>query len=255
MRFTLTSYNILADSYIRRERYPGSPDALLRPGGRVQALLTTLMALDSDVLCLQEVEKPAFAALAVGLEPLGYAGYYAQKGNGRPDGCATFVRRPPRVLAAARVEYADESAGQARSGHVAQLLKLQLGDQTVGVVNTHLKWDPPGPTRGYGCRQTEELIGKHLAGGSAWVLCGDFNVTPDSDIVATLRAAGFRPTHEDPAPTANVGGNPKTIDYLFCNAALRAEPVAVEPFTPATPMPGPDHPSDHVPLTAAFDLR
>src|SRR5688572_6528119 len=89
--FTVATYNVLATAYIKPEWYPGVSDHLLRAETRVPALVRHVEALGADVLCLQEVEPDVFAALGDRLGPLGYAGYYQQKGRNRPDGCATFV--------------------------------------------------------------------------------------------------------------------------------------------------------------------
>src|ERR1035438_7912427 len=59
------------------------------------------------------------------------------------------------------------------------------------------------------------------------IMCGDFNVTPASDVVATLLAAGLDYAYRGLAGicTCNSNGEPKLIDYLFCSDALRARPI------------------------------
>ena len=51
----LSTYNVLADAYVRPSFYPATPSQVLVPGQRLPSLLERLHHLDSEVLCLQEV--------------------------------------------------------------------------------------------------------------------------------------------------------------------------------------------------------
>ncbi len=75
MSFTVATYNVLADAYIRRELYPNTSAAVLEPIARRRALLARLVELDADVFCLQEVERVAFTEISDRLAPLGYSGH------------------------------------------------------------------------------------------------------------------------------------------------------------------------------------
>ncbi|MDP6946981.1 MAG: endonuclease/exonuclease/phosphatase family protein, partial [Myxococcota bacterium] len=137
MTVSVLTYNILADAYLRPEYYAEVPPAVLEPDRRRRALLEVLAGADADVLCLQEVEPEVFDHLAGRLEPLGYAGHYGQKGRGRPDGCATFVRveRFERHAATA-LHYVDGAGRGGDSGHLALMVTLETGDLALGVANT-----------------------------------------------------------------------------------------------------------------------
>lgn len=256
MAFTVVTYNILATAYIRPEWYPHTPPAMLAPAHRVPALVRRVVALDADVLCLQEVESDVFAALETSLAPRGYAGTLARKARRRPDGCATFFRREVFApIEVARLPYRD---GDPPSGHVAQIAVLQHDGRRLGVANTHLRWDPPGTSREqqWGHRQVRELLGGCDArSATGWIVCGDLNVPPESDVVAALRAAGLEHAHGawPRMYTCNSNATAKTIDYLFHSAALCATPQPVSPVDDRTPLPGADHPSDHVPVEARFE--
>jgi mRNA deadenylase 3'-5' endonuclease subunit Ccr4 len=70
-----------------------------------------------------------------------------------------------------------------------------------------------------------------------------------------LRKAGFEFTHHawPRAYTCNSNGKASTIDYLFHNAALRSQPLALPTVEDHTPLPGPGQPSDHVAVMAQFE--
>jgi mRNA deadenylase 3'-5' endonuclease subunit Ccr4 len=259
MSFTVATYNVLATAYIRAEWYPNTPVALLDASHRTPALVGHVAALEADVLCLQEVERDVFAALEEHLRPQGYAGVFAGKAQGRPDGCATFFRTAVfTFIEATRVEYRDAPDARADSGHVAQLVRLQHARRTLGVANTHLKWDPPATPRDaqYGYRQATQLLAECDArAATAWIVCGDLNATPGSDVVTALRAAGLQFTHQDEAQahTCNSNATAKTIDYLFYSPALRSTPAVLPVVGDHTPLPGRDQPSDHIAVSARFE--
>ena len=56
MTIRFVSYNVLADSYINPEWYPAESKPWLEPVSRHPALAEAIMAMDADVLALQEVE-------------------------------------------------------------------------------------------------------------------------------------------------------------------------------------------------------
>jgi len=258
--FTAATYNILADAYIKRDWYQYTHDDVLQPARRRAALCAHLVELDVDLLCLQEVEADAFNDFQRCLEPLGYRGVFAQKGRAKPDGCATFYRTDVFNLEqAVRVEYADAEQIAERSGHIAQILTLNHRDQRLGLVNTHLKWDRRGvpAEQRYSYRQIVQLSGerkRHVPDCQAWIVCGDFNATPDDQIISHLQQTGMTYSHADKAAayTANMSGTPKVIDYLFHSRELEASPFALPKVTPTTPLPSPEQPSDHLAVAARF---
>lgn len=258
MPIVAATYNVLASAYIKPEWYPFTPPELLDSKHRLAALTKRLIELEADLLCLQEVDRETFDVVRRSLTQLGYAGALAMKGQGRPDGCSIFVRATALTLhRTRRFEYDDVVGGRPASGHVAQLAVLDLGGRRLGVANTHLKWDPPTAAREtrYGYRQMAQLLEareKLAPECDGWVVCGDLNATSDSDVVAALLRAGFRPTHNGSAgaATCNSNGQAKMIDFLFYDQALAAEPLVLPRVEDDTPLPGPDQPSDHVAVVA-----
>jgi endonuclease/exonuclease/phosphatase family metal-dependent hydrolase len=263
MAFLVATYNVLATAYIKPEWYPFSPQELLDPLRRIPALVEHIAQLQSDVLCLQEVEDALYAAIERRLAPLGYAGSLARKGQDKPDGCATFFLTDAfELVRFVRVEYQDAGWGRPSSGHVAQILVLKDGQRFLGIANTHLKWDSPNLPRDqhHGYRQIRQLLQErhlHAPECSGWVICGDLNVTPDSPVVEALHGAGFEFSHAgcDQAATCNPNRRAKMIDFVFHDRALRAEPLALPAVGNQTPLPGPGQPSDHVAVLARFEWR
>src|SRR5262249_13117158 len=158
-----------------------------RPERRLPALVRHVEGLHADLACLQEVEDETFAALKARLGD--YEGHYEKK-RGKPDGCATFFRRgvfaPHGVK---RLEYRD-------TPQLAGLLSLEPAGRLLGVANTHLRWDRPETSLAeqVGYRQALELLTEGEAYRpfqDGWLVCGDFNRTPDSGVVSLLLQGGF----------------------------------------------------------------
>ena len=128
----------------------------------------------------------------------------------------------------------------------------------LGVINTHLTWDPPGTARERqrGLRQVNQLVREYekmTASADAWIIAGDLNVTPGSEIVALIEGRGFRYVHERVAmSTCSFNSEVKMIDYLFHSANLRAAPCDSFAIDARTVMPSAEQPSDHVAVVARF---
>jgi mRNA deadenylase 3'-5' endonuclease subunit Ccr4 len=261
MPFTLATYNVLATAYLGRGDYSAVAPGLLEPERRTAALVRHVIELGAGILCLQEVEADVFGALREGLAPLGHEGCYEWKAGGKPDGCATFFRAPFTLKHAARLEYRDDEKGQGRhSGFVALLLALGHDSRTLGVANTHLRWDKPRTPRAeqVGHRQAAELIGacgRFEPRCDGWVVCGDFNRGPESEVAATFRSAGFALAHESRPHARSAVANRKArlIDHLFHTAALAALPIDPPEVDDETVLPSEDEPSDHLALAAEFE--
>ena len=90
----------------------------------------------------------------------------------------------------------------------------------------------------------------------AWVVCGDFNASRASEVVAALTAAGFRSTHAHLVDGATCYANHRAemVDYIFYDAGLTAEPLPIAEVRDDTPLPRVDQPSDHVPVIARFTI-
>jgi mRNA deadenylase 3'-5' endonuclease subunit Ccr4 len=262
MSFRAATYNVLANAYIKPDRYPSVQADFLDPAWRLPALVRHLEGLDADLLCLQEVERETFAALGRRLKALGYAGHFEKKGQGKPDGCATFFRQGTFVLRRAqRLDYHDGERGAGGdSGHIALLLGVEYRGSLLGVANTHLRWDRPGTPRArqIGYAQITELLEecqRFVPPCRGWLVCGDFNRTPDGEVVTAVRKAGYEYAHADSRGVRScvANGRARLLDYLFHSRGLRAQPVAPPALEDETALPAEGQPSDHLALLAEFD--
>ncbi|XP_051151507.1 carbon catabolite repressor protein 4 homolog 4 isoform X2 [Andrographis paniculata] len=91
-KFSLVSYNILAQVYVKSSYFPHSPSRCLRWKARSQAILNVLKGLEADFLCLQEVDEFDYF-YKKNMEQLGYASIYVQRSGKKQDGCAIFYKQ------------------------------------------------------------------------------------------------------------------------------------------------------------------
>jgi mRNA deadenylase 3'-5' endonuclease subunit Ccr4 len=261
MPFTAATYNVLATAYLDKGDYSKVPAELLEPERRRKALCRHVADLGADVFCLQEVEVEVFRALRRKLGRLGYEGHLELKGRDKPDGCATFYRTEIFSLRkAVRLDYQDNERGLGQhSGFVALLLALEHEKKLLGVANTHLRWDRPGtPVDGQtGHLQAVELIAAcqgFTPRCDGWLVCGDFNHRPDSEVVATFRKSGFEFAHSGRSHvrSAVINGRASLLDYLFFTEQLLAEPIDPPRVSPSQGLPSAEQPSDHLALLAKF---
>ena len=259
--FRLASYNILADSYIKPQWYPHVDPEVLRWDKRKFALAERVARLDADIACLQEVEADAYVLLELSLSAKGYAGIYAKKACGRPDGCAVFFRQPGplRFAGSETIYYRDGLQDERDSGHLALVASFESDWGLIRVVSTHLRWDredkPPEEHVGY--RQIRELLNTHFKPDQtayAWIVCGDLNVEPDSAVVNELIGSSFIDAYKGhEQATCNPNRRAKRIDYIFHTTGLYAEPAKLMDIDDLTPLPSADEPSDHLALVATFE--
>jgi mRNA deadenylase 3'-5' endonuclease subunit Ccr4 len=263
MSFTVATYNVLASAYIQRAHYPRTPAMVLNPVWRVPALVQYISRLKADILCLQEVEPEFFVALRTSLGEMGYGAHYARKYARRPEGCAIFFRGNAfELLDAHVIAYADGAGIAPDTGHIALRALFRSDGGILGVVNTHLTWDPPSTPRNaqVGPRQIQQLLTEYENSASAargWIIAGDFNVTPDSEIIATVERAGLIYAHSGLTGvfSCNVNSDARMIDYIFASSALVAEPQLPPVIDDKTILPSAEQPSDHVPVMAKFDWK
>ncbi|KAK3602054.1 hypothetical protein CHS0354_025231 [Potamilus streckersoni] len=96
--FRIVTYNILADlytdqDYSRDVLYSYCPPYALEFGYRLQLLLKEIAGYNSDILCLQEVDRRVFTGdLFPSLATFGLDGYYKEKGGQVSEGTAIFFR-------------------------------------------------------------------------------------------------------------------------------------------------------------------
>jgi len=251
----IASYNVLADAYLKPAWYAHVDPAVLDRDWRWPALARRIAGLQADVVCLQEVEPACFAALSEGLDRVGLIGVYAQKGQGRPDGCATFHRPVTLQLMEQRtLHYRDARDGEADSGHIALICVFDSVIGTLRIAGTHLRWAPDdaAPQAHIGWRQVRALCDSGIdAANGGWVICGDLNGISESAPLLELANVGFVDAYAgQPQATCNPNQRAKRIDYILHSRDLVS---VVQPLTVIddnTPLPSPSEPSDHLPVVA-----
>ncbi|XP_034217679.1 carbon catabolite repressor protein 4 homolog 4 isoform X2 [Prunus dulcis] len=107
IRFSLVSYNILAQVYVKSSLFPHSPSPCLRWKARSQAILSVLKNLGADFLCLQEVDE--YNSFYKGnMESNGYYSSYIQRSGQKRDGCGIFYKHDmAELLLEEKIEYND----------------------------------------------------------------------------------------------------------------------------------------------------
>lgn len=258
MSFSIVTWNILADAYVRPHRYPNVDPRLLEPAARRARVCDRIRALDADIYLLQEVEPAAYDAIAAALGDA-YEGTLALKPN-RPEGSALFTRRA--AVTVERVEthvFARQRPNDAR-GTLALLAQVTVGGQWLGLASTHLDWvrRPVSDAEDTGRAQlleTIDALAELLPAGTATVIGGDFNANSQSAPIDAALARGLRLSCRSQRPwdTTNINGRRRKIDYLlYTPDHLHPHPGRLPALTRDEPMPSSLYPSDHLPLSVRF---
>lgn len=236
-RFSVLSYNVLADLYATKEQYSYAPSWALGWAYRKQNLLRELVGHGADIMCLQEVQSDHFEDFwAPELSRRGYAAVYKKKtgeiftgtGSGYAiDGCATFYRRDRFALVKkyevefnkAALSLSESVPAESRKAALNRLLKdnvaliavleaLEPHDadaaasgkrQLVCVANTHIHANPE--LKDVKLWQVHTLLkGLEKIAASAdipMIVAGDLNSEPGSAAHALLAQGRVEPSHPD----------------------------------------------------------
>lgn len=254
MSFQLVTYNVLAQAYIKPDRYPDCADEALEAGFRQRLLTQRIVSFEADLLCLQEVEPSAYQALQAALPE--HAGAYEQKRD-KPDGSAVFWRRSLFSLERqAAVHYRAIEPGY---DHVGLAVWLRHGARALAVASTHLRWQgrEVPPERHLGRLQLQELLAVLRQGPCpTWVVCGDLNAAHDGPVLSEAARAGLTPSAANLRPwdTALINGRRRKLDYVLADhGRLRPSARALPPLSRHRPIPSGTEPSDHLPLRVDLD--
>jgi len=250
--FSATTYNILAQAYCRPERYRGVPETALERTARRRRLLDRIAALNTDLLCLQEVEPDALDAIRATLPH--HDAHFLQKRD-KPDGVATLYRRDRFALRDfTEIHYDAIEPGY---DHVGLILELTLDGLPIAIGNTHLRWQKrETPAKDHlGRLQFLELLERMPNG--ARLIAGDFNAGHDSLVLREGRSVGLAMggCALRPWDTALINGNRRKLDYLLYSESLfRPTPRPLPQLSRHAPIPDLVEPSDHLPLSVDFEL-
>jgi endonuclease/exonuclease/phosphatase family metal-dependent hydrolase len=248
---SVTSYNLLADAYIKPEYYPlVAPEDFL-PANRHPRIDARVAALDTDAICTQETDYATFVRLEALLRPKGYRGRWAHRPGGKTDGCATFVRAPWRIHTSMVIDFDD--GPRKPSNRIALVTVLANGLHLCAVANVHFEWGDTDKSDAehHGLHQARRLLVQQQ-GQDRTIILGDFNAKRGSALLKSFEDYGFVDAHGPEGATFISQGQPVKIDFLMGSYDLKATAVPPTPLTQGTPLPSPTEPSDHVPIIAEF---
>ncbi len=225
--FSLVSWNVLADVHITDDWYPGIAAEDLRGPLRRQRVVDHLLAMDADVMALQEVQPQLLDDLKAAFPDHGVA-FVSRVG----EGLATLVRgvQPwSRVLPV--------------PGRTPRALQVHLPGG-VRLVNVHLKWtgDPRPRQSRAGVDQLKAILDY-----APDLVAGDFNAFPTWPERQLATERGYRELGPE-GPTCTVHQRLQPLDALLGRDGWQAETTPLPVVHAHTPMPSPVHPSDHLPL-------
>lgn len=197
-RFTILSYNILADYLVRdhwNKLYFHIPNFLLDWKQRKRSIIFELGLWSADILCFQEVDR--FEDLKEDLELRGYNGIWKRRTGVPMDGCAIFWRSSRfKLLHEESIEFGKlglrdnvaqicvfQSLDQGKDNETSASTSSSSDGNKVVICNIHVLFNPKRGEIKLG--QVRVLLNKAHAVSTLWdnapiVLCGDFNSTPKS---------------------------------------------------------------------------
>ncbi|XP_043107674.1 2',5'-phosphodiesterase 12 [Puntigrus tetrazona] len=226
----VVSYNILADIYAQTDLsktvlYPYCAPYALEMDYRQNLIKKELSGYNADIVCLQEVDKVAFAdSLSPALDAFGLDGVFRIKEK-QHEGLATYFRRSKlkmlgrydimlsEALAtdALHRELLEKVSGnpslkekiESRSTMLQVTVLQSLCDPSriICVGNTHLYWHPKGGNVrlvqiAVALRHMKQVVSeKHP--GAGLIFSGDFNSTPSSGLFQLVCEGSVSEDHED----------------------------------------------------------
>lgn len=260
MSLVVLSYNVLATRHLHPTRYPDSPRGIYASEPRYERIAALVASFRADCICLQEVETRCFETLVRHLGPLGYEGTHDPRSAALDEGCALFLRSSRvRVLERQRVDFESAQDSPDPSPRLARIVRLETAGGPFLLANTHLQWDHPGtlPGQKRGEAQARQLVGRIevlAPGDEPAMVCGDFNAGPGGSVSRLFTGSGFRAAREagPEIPTCRANGRLSEVDFIFHRGFHGVRPLPRAGLSVSTPMPGEEHPSDHLPVCAEF---
>jgi CCR4-NOT transcription complex subunit 6 len=264
----VVTYNILAQVYAKSAWFPWTPRALMKSKARRANVQKKLLALDADLMALQELDgyEPSEendARWKSWLREHGYESRYVQrtkKSNAKKDGscvawrASTFALEDSRNLEYNDIGYdlygrddANDETNENESrrrylrdcvGNLTLLRRIKDGALVV-FASTHLYWDPE--CADVKLAQAKMLIAEcvkfrdealiRAEGRPVHVIIGgDFNSDPQSDVYGAMNAAFTSVSNgREPQFTNVTPSFTACIDYVFLSSGVRVVAVDEQP--------------------------
>ncbi|RZC73917.1 hypothetical protein C5167_049397 [Papaver somniferum] len=257
LRFRIVSYNILGQCYVKSSYFPHSPKPCLRFKARSEAVLSTLKSLESDFLCLQELDEYD-SFYKENVESLGYSKLVLEDTVDYNDLVESVQNKAEDF--GDRGDPNDPRVRLKRDcvGIMGAFKLKDLRQHLIIVANTHIYWDPEWTDVKLAqvkyllsrLARFKEVASNKFGCTSSVVLCGDFNSTPGDKVYEYLISGNstvipmVENTEELPISLqsvyASIGGEP-----LFTNCM---------PGFTVGGLPNHHHPSDHLPVGTDFEV-
>ena len=207
----------------------------------LEATARTIEAARPDIVVLQEVSRGWLVTTGVDevlwlSHRLGMPAVFGASSDDGLWGNAVLTRAPIDAVTIRRyrtTENLDRGVTEVR-------LATEAGD--LWVFSTHL--DNPSGAGAVRLEQVDQLLDAWASRTPA-LLMGDLNATPDSDVLAALRDAGFTDLGAALGPTETTSEDGRRIDYILATDQIAARSVRI----PST------WTSDHRPVVADLTLE
>jgi len=238
----IVSYNILVPHYAHVNK-PVLKDVTWED--RRDQLVSRMVSLNPDVIGLQEVER--FGSIAEKMWQKGYTGLYSGRNNGEEEGCAIFYKTDRFQEITHQPFFFNDGTG--RLAFMASL-KTKDGKSIFNVLSTHIQY-PMGNDKTEKEIDATQKFASTLA--SPTIICGDFNVDPDSKYLSPLYIAGFKDSHKNSKKHSfDFSGNSSRIDFIFATPDINVISADVPGNT--KDLSTLKEPSDHLPIIAELTL-
>lgn len=269
-RFSILHYNTLACEKADNSQY-GFPYVSLQDvltwDVRAPRILKRILRDRPDFICLQEVDRPDFFDKHLRSE--GYDGVFVKKTNNENEGIAVywnvkrFIADHYDIIQFGRI-YKDDQSQVACFVHMSDMSNHKV-KFIVGTTHLKAKDNPVSQhIRIMQCQALAKYLEPHIQNNDmSVILTGDMNDIPTSQPLRILRETGLRSAYmyDDTIVTTCKKRSSDTItkrmiDYIFYYGShLQFQDVDKLPSTfPDIGLPSEDEPSDHLALTAVFEI-
>ena len=242
--FSICSYNILAQSYIKYAKKNGIDDAFCLFHTRMDKIISYLHKhIHTHIIGLQEVEADVFVVLQNSL--IHHQAFYAQRKNAK-DGLAIFIHKECQIQDYQSLVLYSE-AGEAR--RVAQIVDCVVEGKELRIVHVHLDFDPPGTRDGF--LQGTIILNKVLSLKLRdTIVLGDHNAQKEDPVFELFLNHGFIAV-DTTKETCFHGTSWSRVDHIFYQAPMNVSEITIPSRSES--IPNQEWGSDHLPLTCTFE--